>query len=538
MNTGFFRKIEKKYGWKALIPVAVIVLLIIVGIVVGVLSSKKSDKEKGTQVSATEEALLEDPQNGLAGNGMSLDTEEGSDVELYDVQQILTTSEENSDITIGIDVSRFQGTIDWQQVAGSGIDFAMIRVGYRATKTGEIFVDTNAKYNMQQAAKNGIAIGVYFFSSAISTDEAVEEANWVADYIADYGITYPVAYDCENFDSPDSRQNSLSQNTRTQIAEAFMQQIYSRGYTPMFYAGANTLKNDAKWNTSTLEKSYKMWVAQYTALPYPQTPSIQYDGKCAMWQYTNKGTIPGIKGNVDVNVAYFGYDQKANSQSGETPQDAQADVEANMRFSQVNETVTPKDQVNLRNIPSQDSDSTVLATISNGEQVQRTGVSDSGWSRVIYNGVTCYAVSRYLTTDLSAPQTPEPDNSAPEAGNQNTPVPETGGEATDMNVNGIRTQFTPCSDQVTAKIEVNLRTLPSVTNENSQVVYTLPNGEFIERTGYNTDYGWSRVVWNGQELYCVSSYLTNEASQLQEPAEPQQNEFQENPEAPVEGAAQ
>ena len=163
MNTGFFRKIEKKYGWKALIPVAVIVLLIIVGIVVGVLSSKKSDREKGTEVSATEEALLEDPQNGLAGNGMSLDTEEGSDVELYDVQQILTTSEENSDITIGIDVSRFQGTIDWQQVAGSGIDFAMIRVGYRATKTGEIFVDTNAKYNMQQAAKNGIAIGVYFF---------------------------------------------------------------------------------------------------------------------------------------------------------------------------------------------------------------------------------------------------------------------------------------------------------------------------------------------------------------------------------------
>ena len=85
MNTGFFRKIEKKYGWKALIPVAVIVLLIIVGIVVGVLSSKKGDREKGTQVSATEEALLEDPQNGLAGNGMSLDTEEGSDVELYDI---------------------------------------------------------------------------------------------------------------------------------------------------------------------------------------------------------------------------------------------------------------------------------------------------------------------------------------------------------------------------------------------------------------------------------------------------------------------
>ena len=170
MNTGFFRKIEKKYGWKALIPVAVIVLLIIVGIVVGVFSSKKSDKEKGTQVSATEEALLEDPQNGLAGNGMSLDTEEGSDVELYDVQQILTTSEENSDITIGIDVSRFQGTIDWQQVAGSGIDFAMIRVGYRATKTGEIFVDTNAKYNMQQAARISDKTAFFLLGEMVEMD--------------------------------------------------------------------------------------------------------------------------------------------------------------------------------------------------------------------------------------------------------------------------------------------------------------------------------------------------------------------------------
>lgn len=128
---------------------------------------------------------------------------------------------ETSDITIGVDVSKFQGTIDWTQAASSGVDFAMIRVGYRAQKTGIIYADTNAKYNMQQAAANGIKVGAYFFSSAVNEAEAIEEADWVADFIADYSITYPVAFDCEGFNTSESRQKSMTKAERTAVAAAF-----------------------------------------------------------------------------------------------------------------------------------------------------------------------------------------------------------------------------------------------------------------------------------------------------------------------------
>ena len=130
----------------------------------------KDEKELDPQYSDTDCSM-----NQSAGNGASV---------------ILSNStNETSDITIGIDVSKFQGTIDWAQVASSGVDFAMIRVGYRAQKTGVIYADTNAKYNIQQAAANGIKVGAYFFSSAVNEAEEVEEADWVDDFISDHSIT-------------------------------------------------------------------------------------------------------------------------------------------------------------------------------------------------------------------------------------------------------------------------------------------------------------------------------------------------------------
>ena len=123
---------------------------------------------------------------------------------------IAENAEETDEITLGIDVSKFQGTIDWAKVANSGIDFAMIRIGYRSEESGEIKEDNNARFNMQEATKHGLKIGAYFFSTAISAEEAVEEAVWVSDYISQYAITYPVVYDCENYESPKSRQYELS----------------------------------------------------------------------------------------------------------------------------------------------------------------------------------------------------------------------------------------------------------------------------------------------------------------------------------------
>ena len=428
-----------------------------------------------------EEIPSQDPQNS------NMSTEQGTEV---DVAELLSSESvaETDQVTIGIDVARYQGTIDWAQVAASGIDFAMVRVGYRADASREICADTNAKYNMQEAQKNGIKVGAYFFSTAVSAEEAEEEADWVADYISQYQITYPVAYDCEGFDQPDSAQYNLTNAQRTDIAIAFMQEIYNRGYTPMFYASMGELSGNAKWDTSRIEGSYRIWVSQYPSVPYPQTGKSSYSGTHAMWQYTNRGTVAGIGRPVDVNVAYFGYEGTAQAQNDETPEEAHADVEALMNFTEVNENVTAKDSTNLRSIPSQGEDSTVVYTLRNGETAVRTGVSDSGWSRLTYNGQTVYAVSSYLTTDLG----------------YQAPVQEGAGSG-----DGLKTKFAERNDQVTAKIEVNLRALPSVTNPDAAVVAVLHNGEYVTRTGINEEYGWSRVDYNGQTLYCISSYLTN-----------------------------
>lgn len=433
----------------------------------------------------TEEEILntEDPQSSLneeiAENGTSVD-----------ITELLTANSvnETSDITYGIDVAKYQGTIDWSEVAASGVDFAMIRVGYRTQGTGEICEDANGRYNMQEAQANGIKLGVYFFSTAVTEEEAIEEADWVADYISQYQITYPVAYNCEGFAQETSRQYNLTQTERTDIAIAFLKKIYEHGYTPMFYAARNELQEETEWDTGRIESICKIWLAWYPTYLYAVENGPEYSSAYAMWQYTNQGTIPGISEKVDIDVAFFGYEGTAEAQNQEAPELVDADVEALMNFSETNETVTAKQSTNLRDIPSQGEDSNVMMTLQNGDTATRTGISDSGWSRVVYNGQTYYAVSSYLTTDLNAPA----QSSAGTAESED----------------GLKTKFTECNDVVTAKIEVNLRTLPSVTNPDSAVVAVLHNGETATRTGINEEYGWSRIEYNGQTLYCVSSYLT------------------------------
>lgn len=432
--------------------------------------------EEETENEETED--LEDPQS----DENAVLNETGAETEITKIL-ISENAAETDKITMGIDVSKFQGTIDWKAVADSGIDFAIVRVGYRTQSSGQIEEDTNARYNMQEATKNGLKIGAYFFSTAVSEAEAVEEAKWVADYISQYQITYPVAYNCENFENPDNRQYELTKTERTDYAIAFLNEIYNQGYTPMFYASKNEMQDDLKWETSRIEKSFKIWVSQYPTVPYPETTASSYAGAHDMWQYTNNGKVAGISKPVDVNVAYFGYEKDAQAQNQETPEVAEADVEALMSFKEVDEKVTAKDVTNLRDIPSQGDDSTVLKQLNNGEIAVRTGVSDSGWSRLIIDGQKYYAVSQYLTTNLEYR------------------TPDENGEG------GLKTQFTAVSQNVTPKIEVNLRKLPSVTNADAVVVATVYAGEVFERTGINQEYGWSRVEYNGQTLYCVSSYL-------------------------------
>lgn len=389
--------------------------------------------------------------------------------------------------TYGIDVARYQGTIDWDFVARSGeVDFAMVRVGYRGNDDGVIKEDVNGRFNLQEGAAFEVPLGVYFFSTAISEEEAIEEAEWVAQFIAQYPITYPVAYDCEGFRDPDSRQYLLTKGQRTDIALAFLKRIEELGYEGMFYGAKNEMQDDAFWEVSRIEPEYKIWVAQYPGDADPDVHTTSYTGTHAMWQYTMEGSVAGISTDVDRNVAYFGYDGIEPPKDSTQPEKASPSVEAMMDFTQVFETVTAKVETNLRDIPSQDSYSTVCYTLKNGETATRIAVSASGWSKLEFNGETYYAVTSYLTTDLNY----DPASALPT-------------EEDD----GIDTEFKPVNEKVTAKEYVNLRKLPSVEHADATVVCQLKNGDVAIRTGINEDVGWSRVEYNGQVLYCVSSYL-------------------------------
>lgn len=191
--------------------------------------------------------------------------------------------------------------------------------------------------------------------------------------------------------------------------------------------------------------------------------------------------MEGVEENIDNHEE--NPDEEVLSADESVKNDAIEDSDEAMQFATVNEEVTAKDRTNLRDIPSQGNDSNIMVVLENGEVAVRTGKSDKGWSRIEYEGTTYYAVSSYLTTDLNY-KAPEPEKD-----------------------DGLKTKFVTVSEKITAKDAVNLRTLPSVTHEDSKVVVKIPNGEVVTRTGINTEVGWSRVEYNGQTLYCISSYV-------------------------------
>lgn len=196
--------------------------------------------------------------------------------------------------SIGIDVSEWQGDIDFYKVKESGIDFVMIRAGLRTSKE-QIEEDAYFKRNMKKATDAGLKIGIYFFSTADNEIEALEEARWVVDLIKDYKITYPIAYDIENigkFSTANITKKQLNKN-----AKIFLDYISNSGYVGSLYSNATDLNE--WWDTEYL-KDYMIWMAHYTTLP-------SYEGNYVIWQYSDEGEIKGISGNVDLNVAYFSY---------------------------------------------------------------------------------------------------------------------------------------------------------------------------------------------------------------------------------------
>ncbi len=195
----------------------------------------------------------------------------------------------------GIDVSSHQGYIDWDAVAGDGIDFALIRLGNRGATEGNIYLDERFYHNMEGAAEAGIPRGVYFFSQAQNEQEAVEEAEFVLDHLGGQRLAYPVAFDQEPVQIAGARANNLSKSQLTKNAQAFCKVIEAAGYDTMVYGN----KGDAARLDLKALKEHPFWFAEYDAA----RPSAKFD--FAIWQYTNAGTVDGIGTAVDMNIEFI-----------------------------------------------------------------------------------------------------------------------------------------------------------------------------------------------------------------------------------------
>ncbi len=198
----------------------------------------------------------------------------------------------------GIDVSRYQGSIDFSKVHNSGVEYVMIRCGYRAYGSGLLTADTSFEKNITSALKNELDVGVYFFTQAISAAEAVEEADFVLDMIRPYQIKYPIALDVEEIAGDTYRQQDLSAEELTDIIIAFCERIKEAGYTPLVYGN---LKCFAGMIDITRLEPYEKWFAYYSDEPY-----MPYE--FSMWQYTSTGKIDGINGDVDINISFKTWD--------------------------------------------------------------------------------------------------------------------------------------------------------------------------------------------------------------------------------------
>ena len=285
-------KIKELYKSPVFWAAAAGVLIVICAVIFIIVELGKTRPEKPVDhntdttetTQSTQESTLPPPEANPIGLG---------DFELQD--GYLTCLSTPS--VLGIDVSVWQKEIDWQQVKAAGVEFAMIRAGWRGSEKGVLAEDEYAQQNYTGASSAGIKVGAYFFSQAISVEEAVEEAEYLLEIIRDWNVEMPIVYDWE-FISSDSRTGKMDARTLTECAKAFCNTIKAAGYEPMIY-----FNKDLSYQQLYLREltDYKFWLAHYdTVLNYPY--------KVDMWQYSETGTVAGISVNVDINL-YFPWEE-------------------------------------------------------------------------------------------------------------------------------------------------------------------------------------------------------------------------------------
>ena len=208
----------------------------------------------------------------------------------------------NTTIRYGVDVSAHQEEIDWAKVKAAGAEFAFLRVGYRGWGTGKMVLDPYFKQNIEGAQKQGILVGVYFFSQAISVEEAIEEADFAMAPLKGYSLDLPVVYDVE-YASQDGEpvgrlyEANLDEETRTAVTLAFLERVEAAGYRGCLYGSRSALEDEIKCDMSKIEGTYPIWLANYTN-------ETRYEGDFCIWQHSPYAKVDGISWQVDVNVWY------------------------------------------------------------------------------------------------------------------------------------------------------------------------------------------------------------------------------------------
>ena len=223
-----------------------------------------------------------DPATLIRRNGRIYNTEDGQ----------ITSA-------VGIDVSFCQENIDWEQVKASGVDFAFIRCGCRTYGSGKLMEDDYFRQNMEGAQAAGIDVGVYFFSQALDAKEAKQEADFVLALVDGYELTYPIAFDWEFVENDSARTNGTDKETLTSCTKTFCDTIRDAGYTPVIYQNSETALTMLDLTQLT---NYEIWLADHNSFP-----TYYYDFR--IWQYSSSGSVPGISGDVDVNICYKPYER-------------------------------------------------------------------------------------------------------------------------------------------------------------------------------------------------------------------------------------
>lgn len=205
---------------------------------------------------------------------------------------------EDSDVTlhIGVDVSKFQGDVDWEKVKNDNIEYAYIRLGYRGYESGKIVVDDKYEDNIKACNDASIDCGVYFFTEAKTREEGIEEAEFVLENLSDYHVELPIVIDVEqSANTGKSRTKNLTKEERTEAVIGFCERIKEAGYTPMIYGNLKSMMIMLEYDK--LEE-YDKWFAYYH---YP----LRFPYKIKMWQYSSTGNVDGIKGDADLNVMFY-----------------------------------------------------------------------------------------------------------------------------------------------------------------------------------------------------------------------------------------